>query len=276
MTASTLSRDAPRCAADTFTTTAPQKSPNLAALAWRRFKRDRLALAALGALTALGLMALLATPLSTYITGFEPDKVQPLFALKPPGFQRAAQPTHWLGTDDLGRDVLTRIMFGAQVSLFISVLTVALTLTIGTLSGALAGYFGGVTDTLISRCIEILLSVPGLFLLLLVSAVFRPPWWGLALIIASVGWMGVARLVRNEFLSLRARFRVGGAHDWLFECAHHLSSHLAQRRLAAHRRGDLANRRRDFTGDRPLVLGFWRATAHAVVGQHAHQRATLH
>jgi peptide/nickel transport system permease protein len=202
---------------DIFAEQAAKKSPGLLELAWRRFRRDKLAMAAAVVLILLSLMALLATPLADYVTKFDPNRVQPLYALKPIGFQRSPeQPTHWFGTDDLGRDVLTRIMFGAQVSLFLAVLTVFLTLTIGTLLGSMAGYFGGWVDTTISRLIDILLSVPGLFLLLLVSTLFSHKawwqWWMLALVIASVGWMGVARLVRGEFLSLRARDFVLAAH----------------------------------------------------------------
>ena len=160
----------------------------------------------------LTLMAILATPISENLTRFDPNKVNPLFAYKPVGWQRNADvPMNFFGTDDLGRDVLTRIIFGAQVSLFISFLTVCFTVSIGTVSGALAGFFGGWVDTLISRFIDILLSIPGLFLLLLVSIVFRPPWWGLAFVIASVGWMGVARLVRGEFLAIRVRDYVDAA-----------------------------------------------------------------
>ncbi|MBI1801564.1 MAG: ABC transporter permease [Chloroflexi bacterium] len=182
------------------------KSPGLLALAWRRFWRDKLAVVGTAVLLLLGLMALLATPLASEVTHFQPEQIELLGNLKPLGWARTPErPAHWLGTDELGRDVLTRIMFGAQVSLFIAVLTVALTLTIGTLSGAMAGYFGGVVDMIISALINVLLSVPLLFLLILISAVFRPPWWGLAIVLASVSWTGVARLVRGEFLTIKVR-----------------------------------------------------------------------
>ncbi|MBI3915338.1 MAG: ABC transporter permease [Chloroflexi bacterium] len=197
---------------DIFAAEASKKTASLLELAWRRFKRDKLAMAGAGVLVVLTALAILATPISDYLTRYDPNKVNPLFAYKPIGWQRNPEvPINWFGTDDLGRDVLTRIIFGAQVSLFISFLTVCFTVSIGTVSGALAGFFGGWVDTLISRFIDILLSVPGLFLLLLVSIVFRPPWWGLAFVIASVSWMGVARLVRGEFLGIRARDYVDAA-----------------------------------------------------------------
>ena len=197
---------------DIFAAQAARKSPGLAELAWRRFRRDRLAMAGAVALLILSAIALLATPLSDNVTRYTPEKINPLFSLKPVGYQRTADTAvNWLGTDDLGRDVLTRLMFGAQVSLFLSLLTVVLTLTIGTLSGALAGFFGGWLDAAISRVIDVLLAVPVFFLLVLITVVFRPPWWGLAIVLASVSWMTVSRLVRGEFLAIKARDYVDAA-----------------------------------------------------------------
>jgi peptide/nickel transport system permease protein len=197
---------------DIFAAQAMQKSPGLAEMAWQRFRRDKLAMAATFILLILGLIALFATPISDNITRYSPEKINPLYSLKPAGWQRVPDaPTNWFGTDDLGRDVLTRLIFGAQVSLFLSLLTVFLTLTIGTVSGALAGYFGGWVDAIISRFIDILLSVPVFFLLVLITVVFRPPWWGLAIVLASVSWMTVARLVRGEFLAIRERDYVDAA-----------------------------------------------------------------
>ncbi len=197
---------------DAFALQAQQKSPGLAQLAWRRFRRDKLAMLGALVLLLLGLFAIFATPISDSITQFSPEKINPLYSLKPSGFQRTpSSPTNWLGTDDLGRDVLTRLIFGAQVSLFLALLTVMLTLTIGTISGALAGYFGGWVDLIISRFIDILLAVPVFFLLVLITVVFRPPWWGLAIVLASVSWMTVARLVRGEFLAIKVRDYVDAA-----------------------------------------------------------------
>jgi peptide/nickel transport system permease protein len=197
---------------DIFAAQAARKSPGLAELAWRRFRRDRLAMAGAAALFILSAIALLATPLSDNVTRYAPEKINPLYSLKPVGYQRTADTAvNWLGTDDLGRDVLTRLMFGAQVSLFLSLLTVVLTLTIGTISGALAGFFGGWVDAAISRMIDTLLAVPVFFLLVLITVVFRPPWWGLAIVLASVSWMTVARLVRGEFLSIKVRDYVDAA-----------------------------------------------------------------
>jgi peptide/nickel transport system permease protein len=197
---------------DIFAAQAARKSPGLAEMAWRRFRRDRLAMAGAVALIILGLIALLATPLSDNVTRYAPEKINPLFSLKPVGYQRTVDTAvNWLGTDDLGRDVLTRLMFGAQVSLFLSLLTVMLTLTIGTVSGALAGFFGGWVDVAISRVIDVLLAVPVFFLLVLITVVFRPPWWGLAIVLASVSWMTVSRLVRGEFLAIKARDYVDAA-----------------------------------------------------------------
>jgi len=202
----TIRAQSPSQLPDIFAAEAAKKSPGLAELAWRRYRRDRLAMTGLFLLVVLLLIALLATPISDFVTQYAPEKINPLYSLKPTGFQRNdTAPVNWLGTDDLGRDVLTRLIFGTQVSLFLAVLTVALTLTIGTLSGAVAGYFGGWADVVITWLINTLLSIPVFFLLVLIAVVFRPPWWGLAIVLASVSWMGVSRLVRGEFLALKQR-----------------------------------------------------------------------
>jgi peptide/nickel transport system permease protein len=128
------------------------------------------------------------------------------------GYQRAPdKPVHVLGTDELGRDVLTRIIYGGRVSLYVAFLTVIVSLSIGTVVGAVAGYYGGVVDTLLMRFVDIVISIPALFLLILIAVVFRPGVTGLALIIASLNWTGVSRLVRGEFLSLKARDFVDAA-----------------------------------------------------------------
>lgn len=188
-------------------------SPSLLRLTWLRFRRDRLALVGLILLVGLLALAVCATPISELVTRYQPEQIELLGNLKPPGWRRSPEyPVHWLGTDELGRDVLTRVIFGARVSLVIAILTVTLTVTLGTFAGAVAGYFGGIADTLTSTAINVLLSVPILFLLVLVNAVFRPPWWGLAFALAAVSWMVVARLVRGEFLSVREREYVLAAH----------------------------------------------------------------
>lgn len=113
---------------------------------------------------------------------------------------------HPMGTDPSGRDVLSRVMHGARVSLGIAVLSVALATTIGSLVGALAGWMGGVLDMVAMRVLDVVMSIPRVLLLLSVSALWGAlPLYGLVLLLAVTGWYDVARLVRSEVRALRSR-----------------------------------------------------------------------
>lgn len=173
--------------------------PGLRAIVWRRFRQDYVALGALSIVILLVMIALGAPLVSMYVTHVSPDKQNLLRSLRPASTQ------YLLGTDELGRDVLTRLVYGARVSLGVSALTVAIALTLGTFLGAVAGYYGGATDTLIMRFVDMLQSIPSLFLLILISVVFNVGPLSLALVIASLSWTGISRLVRGEVLSLRER-----------------------------------------------------------------------
>jgi peptide/nickel transport system permease protein len=189
-----------------------QRTPGLVEMAWQRFRRDKLAMVGAAVLLFLVLLSLSAPLVSRYVTRFTPEEIELGAILKPPGFQKAPdQPVHWLGTDELGRDVLTRAVYGGRVSLYVSFLTVVISVTVGTLVGAVAGFYGGVVDTILMRFVDIVLSIPGLFLLILISVVFHPGVTGLAFVIASLSWMGASRLVRGEFLSLKSRDYVDAA-----------------------------------------------------------------
>jgi len=121
--------------------------------------------------------------------------------------QRLLAPSfeHLLGTDDLGRDVLARIMYGARISLLVGFVSVGIASLIGISLGALAGYYRGWVDGVIMRFVDIMLCFPSFFLILAVIAFLEPSIWNIMIIIGITGWMGVARLVRAEFLSLRER-----------------------------------------------------------------------
>lgn len=112
---------------------------------------------------------------------------------------------HWLGTDELGRDTMARLVGGARVSLSIALLTVTLSLAIGGGIGMVSGFAGGWLDSLLMRLVDIVLAIPQILLFMLLSILFRPGIVSLALIIASVSWVSVARIVRSEVLSLRSR-----------------------------------------------------------------------
>jgi len=190
----------------------PKETPGLLKLAWHRFRRDKLAIVGGVVMIILSLLAVSAPLLSKYVTGFTPQQIELGATLKPLGYQKSPdQPTHFLGTDELGRDVLTRVIYGGRVSLWVAFLTVLVSLTIGTVIGSVAGYYGGSVDALLMRIVDVVISIPSLFLLILVAVIFHPGVSGLALVIASLNWTGMSRLVRGEFLSLKERDFVDAA-----------------------------------------------------------------
>lgn len=127
---------------------------------------------------------------------------QPPTFLIPPDERRAGQNWHWLGTDTNGRDVLSRMIYGARVSMLVGIVAVAIYTAIGILLGALAGYFGGWVDIGLSRLIEVVICFPALMLILAVQAFLAPSLLNIILALAALWWTGVARLQRAEFLRL--------------------------------------------------------------------------
>jgi peptide/nickel transport system permease protein len=143
----------------------------------------------------------------------------PLFRKAESDRQRASEWfLHLLGTDDIGRDVLARMIYGTRISLTIGFLAVGIYLTIGIIVGALAGYFGGMTDILISRVIEVILLFPSFFLILILVAMLGPSIYIIMVVIGLTGWPGIARLIRGEVLKQRgndyvaAARALGGSH----------------------------------------------------------------
>ena len=112
---------------------------------------------------------------------------------------------HLLGTDELGRDVFTRMVYGARVSLSVGMIAVVISLALGVFFGAVAGYFGGIIDQVIMRFVDILLCIPTLFLILMLIAYLGPSIVNVMIVIGITSWMDIARLVRAEFLSLKER-----------------------------------------------------------------------
>jgi peptide/nickel transport system permease protein len=117
----------------------------------------------------------------------------------------APNPRHWLGTDLVGRDALSRIIYGSRIALSVGFVAVGIYIWIGIILGALAGYYGGWVDLLISRLIEVVISIPTFFLIIAVVAFLEPSIYNVMAAIAFVGWTGTARLVRGEFLRLRGK-----------------------------------------------------------------------
>ncbi|MGD0266825.1 MAG: ABC transporter permease [Candidatus Methylomirabilota bacterium] len=162
---------------------------------WRRLRRNRAAVVGAGIVLVFVLLAVLAPVLVPYnpIQGNLNDRLLPFSG------------THWLGTDELGRDLLSRILYGARVSLQIQIVAVVLALIVGVLLGSLSGYLGGYVDSLIMRCMDILLAFPGIFLALGIIAALGP---GLVNLMFAAGISSIpqfARIVRASILSLKER-----------------------------------------------------------------------
>ncbi len=164
-------------------------------LAWRRFRRNQLAMVALGVLIALAFVAILAPLIAPY----DPIKVDTKAFGKPPSLE------HLLGTDRSGRDVLSRLMHGARVSLSVGVVAVTIYLVIGITLGSLAGYRRGLTDAIIGRVTDTVMSFPGLIIILAVVPIVGRSPLNIMIVIGLLNWPAVTRLVRGEFLSLRER-----------------------------------------------------------------------
>ncbi len=120
---------------------------------------------------------------------------------------------HWLGTDRLGRDVAAGMIHGARISLTIGLVVVSIQATVGLLLGGLAGYYGGWVDLVLSRLFELMLGIPTFFLILTVAAIFPPSIYLLMVILGLTGWVGIARIIRSEFLKVRAQEFVAAAQS---------------------------------------------------------------
>jgi peptide/nickel transport system permease protein len=166
---------------------------------WERLRANRIGMVAGSLIVVLAAIAIAAPLFTQFLTHFEPFRLDLDHTFQPPG-----QP-HLLGTDELGRDTLTRLIYGGRVTLGVAFLTVALSLSLGTTVGLVAGYYGRWVDDLLMRFVDVVLAFPAIFLFILMSILFRPTPITLAAIIASVGWGGVARLVRGEVLSVKQR-----------------------------------------------------------------------
>jgi peptide/nickel transport system permease protein len=181
-------------------------------LALRRLRRDKAAMISLAVIVLIIAMAIFA-PVFAAITGHPPNEQYRDIGLTPDGLPRGPNSTFWLGTDDLGRDILVRIAYGARVSLLVGVIATAITVAIGVVLGLAAGFLGGITDTVLARLIDVVLSMPFLLVAIALVSVTGPSLTVTVLVIGCFSWASVARIVRGQVLSLREREFVEAARS---------------------------------------------------------------
>ena len=195
---------------------------------WQRFLKNKMALA--GSIIVVAFFAV--SLLAPWIAPYDPGAIDLKLVLMPPSA------AHLLGTDQLGRDVLSRMIWGAKISLKVGFAATGLAILIGTILGAIAGYYGRWIDAVIMRFVDIMLCFPTFFLILAVIAFLEPSIWNIMIVIGLTGWMGITRLVRADFTSLRERdfvlaARGIGAGDFRIILIHILPNAMASVLVAA-------------------------------------------
>jgi len=196
--------------------------------AWRQLRRHRLAMLGLGVLIFFILAAIFA-PL---LTPYDPDKVNLLQRLQAPSR------THWMGTDELGRDVYTRVLYGARVSLAVGFIVAILSTALGGLIGASSGYVGGTADEATMRFVDVLRSLPTLPILIVLAQVIRLQFgikgglWNIIIILIAFSWTGIARIIRGVILSLKNQDYVVAAQSVGVPGANIIGRHLLPNAMA--------------------------------------------
>ncbi len=204
------------------------KGEKLSHLFWKRFRKNKLAVS--GALMVIFLFGV--AIFAPWLAPYDPGQINVKKVLEGPSME------HPFGTDQLGRDVLSRMIYGSRISLLVGFVSVGIACLVGVFLGALAGYYGHWVDNLLMRLVDIMLCFPTFFLILAVIAFLEPSIWNIMIVIGLTGWMSVARLVRAEFLSLKERdFTLAekalGAKDWRIIFHHILPNALAPVLVAA-------------------------------------------
>jgi len=189
---------------------------------WKTFSNNKLAVAGLLTIIILALLAIFAVKIVPY----EPSAQNILQRLQGPSL------THLLGTDDLGRDVCSRVIYGTRISLSVGFIAVGIAVLLGILFGAVAGFYGGWIDSVIMRFVDIMFCFPTFFLILMIIAVLGPNIYNVMIVIGLTSWPGIARLVRGEILSVKEReyvyaARAIGASDIRIIFRHILPNALA-------------------------------------------------
>lgn len=158
----------------------------------KRFKKHKLAVFGFWFLVLIAICAIFAPWLAPYA----PSEINPAFSA-PPSME------HWLGTDQVGRDVLSRLIYAARVSLMVGLLSIAIAAIIGTVLGLVAGYFGGIVDGIIMRITDVFMSFPYIMFILVVASIVGPGLTNIIIILGVLGWPSIARLVRGNVLALK-------------------------------------------------------------------------
>jgi peptide/nickel transport system permease protein len=181
-------------------------------LAWQRLRRDRIAMVSLVVIVLIVLMAICA-PLATWLTGHPPNEQYRQIGLTPDGLPKGPTSQFWMGTDDLGRDIFVRIVYGARVSLLVGVVATGIAVAIGVVVGLAAGFFGGLVDTVLARLVDVILCVPFLLVAIALVSITGPGLSITILVIGFFSWASVARIVRGQVMSLREREFVEAARS---------------------------------------------------------------
>jgi ABC-type dipeptide/oligopeptide/nickel transport systems, permease components len=168
---------------------------------FRAFKENKPALLSFFFILIVIITAIFAGLISPH----NPDRINVDAILLPPGWH------HILGTDQLGRDVLSRLIYGSRISIEVGFIAVSISLLIGVPLGAYAGYYGGLADSILMRFVDIMLTFPSFFLILAISAILKPSIINIMIIIGLTSWMGIARIVRAEFAQNREKDYVQAA-----------------------------------------------------------------
>lgn len=158
----------------------------------RRFKYHKAGVVSLVIVAVIIVLSALAP----FISPYDPNAINPEFSAPPSA-------VHLLGTDSIGRDMLSRLLYGTRVSLLVGFLATVLSTGIGVILGLIAGYFGGIADMIIMRFTDMVMSFPYILLILVAGAIFEPGMWNIILILGFVDWPGVTRLVRGNVMALK-------------------------------------------------------------------------
>jgi peptide/nickel transport system permease protein len=181
-------------------------------LAWARLRRDRVAIACTVVIVLIALVAIVA-PLIAHLAGHGPNTQYLDTGLTPEGLPRGPSSQFLVGTDDLGRDVLVRVAYGAQISLLAGVVAATVAVAVGVVVGLTAGYFGGATDSFLARAMDVVLAFPFLLFAIAVVSIVGPSLRLAIAIIAFFSWAAVGRVVRGQTLSIKEKEYVEAARS---------------------------------------------------------------